>query len=95
MHPIPGTVFSTRKELEAWAEGDTAGLEKLLLASMKSSPELYQRMLVDRNASWVPQVEACITARTSCFVVVGAAHLIGDDSLVAMLRKKGYKVEQQ
>ena len=29
------------------------------------------------------------------FVVVGAAHLVGDDSLVVMLRKKGYTVEQQ
>jgi hypothetical protein len=80
---------------EAWKKGDAAALEKLLLASMKSSPDLYQRMLVDRNASWVSHVEACITEKTSCFVVVGAAHLVGDDSLVAMLRKKGYKVEQQ
>jgi uncharacterized protein YbaP (TraB family) len=80
---------------DAWAKGDTVALEKLLLASMKSSPDLYKRMLVDRNANWVAGVEACITQKTSCFVVVGAAHLVGDDSLVAMLQKKGYKVEQQ
>jgi uncharacterized protein YbaP (TraB family) len=80
---------------EAWAKGDTAVLEKLLLASMKSSPELYKRMLVDRNATWVAAVEACVAQKTSCFVVVGAAHLVGEDSLVAMLQKKGYKVEQQ
>jgi uncharacterized protein YbaP (TraB family) len=80
---------------DAWAKGDTATLEKLLLASMKSSPELYKRMLVERNANWVASVEQCIVQKTSCFVVVGAAHLIGDDSLVAMLQKKGYKVEQQ
>jgi uncharacterized protein YbaP (TraB family) len=80
---------------DAWARGDTAELEKLLLASMKSSPELYKRMLVDRNANWVAGVETCIAQKTSCFVVVGAAHLVGEDSLVAMLQKKGYKVEQQ
>jgi uncharacterized protein YbaP (TraB family) len=80
---------------DACARGDTAELEKLLLASMKSSPELYKRMLVDRNATWVAGVEACISQKTSCFVVVGAAHLVGDDSLVAMLKKKGYRVEQQ
>ena len=80
---------------EAWAAGDTASLEKLLLASMKSSPELYKRMLVDRNANWVASVEACLKEKTACFVVVGAAHLVGEDSLVAMLRKKGYRVEQQ
>ena len=46
---------------DAWVKGDTAALEKLLLASMKTSPELYQRMLVERNANWVAGVEACIT----------------------------------
>ena len=80
---------------DAWAKGDTAALENLLLTSMKTSPDLHKRMLVDRNASWVPAVETCITEKTACFVVVGAAHLVGQDSLVEMLKKKGYKVEQQ
>ena len=80
---------------DAWAKGDVAVLEKLLLTTMKSSPDLYKRMLVDRNATWVAAVETCIKQKESCFVVVGAAHLVGPDSLVAMLQKKGYKVEQQ
>jgi uncharacterized protein YbaP (TraB family) len=80
---------------DAWAKGDTSVIEKLLLPTMKTSPELYKRMLVDRNASWVAAVDRCISEKTPCFVVVGAAHLVGPDSLVAMLRKKGYKVEQQ
>jgi uncharacterized protein len=80
---------------EAWVKGETGVLEKFLLEGMKASPELYKRMLVERNESWVPAVETCLTQKTSCFVVVGAAHLVGDDSLVAMLRKKGYTVEQQ
>jgi uncharacterized protein len=80
---------------DAWARGDVSGVESLLLKSMKDSPDLYKRMLVDRNASWVAPVEACLKEQTSCFVVVGAAHLVGPDSLVAMLQKKGYKAEQQ
>jgi uncharacterized protein len=80
---------------DAWARGDVAALEELLLASMKSSPELYKRMLVDRNATWVPAVERCLKEKTPCFVVVGAAHLVGPDSLVAMLQKRGHAVEQQ
>jgi uncharacterized protein YbaP (TraB family) len=52
-------------------------------------------MLVERNAAWVASVDDCIKQKSSCFIVVGAAHLVGPDSLVAMLRKKGYKVEQQ
>jgi len=80
---------------DAWASGDTASLEKLLLTEMKSSPDLYARLLVERNANWVESVETCVKQKTSCFVVVGAAHLVGPDSLVAMLQKKGYTVEQQ
>jgi uncharacterized protein len=80
---------------DAWVKGDAVVIEKLLLTGMKSSPELYKRMLVDRNANWVASIETCVKDKTSCFVVVGAAHLVGPDSLVAMLQKKGYRVEQQ
>jgi hypothetical protein len=78
----------------AWASGDTAAIEKVLLPTLRSSPELYDRLLVERNANWVESVETCVKQKTSCFVVVGAAHLVGPDSLVEMLQKKGYKVEQ-
>jgi hypothetical protein len=66
----------------------------VLLPTLRSSPELYDRLLVERNANWVESVETCVKQKTSCFVVVGAAHLVGPDSLVEMLQKKGYKVEQ-
>ena len=65
------------------------------MASLERSPELYERLLVERNRNWVAPVEACLKQKTACFVVVGAAHLVGPDSLVALLQKKGYKVEQQ
>ena len=62
---------------------------------MKDSPELYQRMLVERNQNWIPHVEACLKQNAGCFVVVGAAHLVGPDGLPTLLQKKGYKVVQQ
>lgn len=80
---------------EAWKTGNLVTLERLLLATLLESPELYQRLLVDRNRSWVAPIEACVTRKTPCFVVVGAAHLVGPHSLVAMFREKGYAVEQQ
>ncbi len=80
---------------DAWSRGDIDVVEKLLLTSMTDAPDIYQRMLVERNAAWVASVDECIKQKTSCFIVVGAAHLVGPDSLVGMLQKKGYKVEQQ
>ncbi len=80
---------------DAWVRGDTSIIERLMLPALLESPELYERLLVERNRNWVQPVEACLTQRTSCFVVVGAAHLVGPHSLVALLEKKGYRVEQQ
>jgi uncharacterized protein YbaP (TraB family) len=84
------------KELVAdWRRGDAAALEQTLLASFKDYPAAYTSLVVERNRNWMPQIERCFTRPMPCFVVVGAAHLVGPDGLLAMLRKKGYRVEQQ
>lgn len=80
---------------DAWARGDTASIEKDLLAAFLESPALYERLLAERNRNWVAPVEACLKKGETCFVVVGAAHLVGPQSLVSLLREKGYAVEQQ
>lgn len=79
----------------AWARGDVATLESLLLSSRTETPDLYRRLIVERNAAWVAPLARCFAEKTACFVVVGAAHLVGPDSLLLMLEKKGYKVAQQ
>lgn len=80
---------------EAWRRGDAPTLERLLLAAFEDSPEMYDRLLVERNRAWVPKVESCLSRPRPCFVVVGAAHLVGKDSLVALLRARGHVVTQQ
>jgi uncharacterized protein YbaP (TraB family) len=80
---------------QAWARGETTTIERLLLGALLESRELYDRLLVERNKNWVTPVERCVKERTACFVVVGAAHLVGPHSLVALLQQKGYSVEQQ
>ena len=88
-------VSGVRDMAQAWTFGNVAAIEKLTLASLQEAPELYQRLLVDRNLNWIPHVEACIKNNSGCFIVVGAAHLVGPDGLPALLTKKGYKVAQQ
>jgi uncharacterized protein YbaP (TraB family) len=78
----------------AWKAGDAATVEKIVLQDLKSEPRLYQRMLVDRNRDWLPKLEALAARGTRAFVVVGAAHLIGPDGLLEMLKAKGYAIEQ-
>lgn len=80
---------------EAWARGDVAAIEGLLLDAFRGAPEIEERLLIERNRNWVPAVDECLTRARPCFIVVGAAHLVGPDSLVALLRAKGYEVVQQ
>jgi uncharacterized protein YbaP (TraB family) len=79
----------------AWRAGDVPTMERVALSDMKDAPEVYETLLAGRNRRWVPKIEACAQANSSCFVVVGAAHLVGPDGLLALLKKQGYTVTQQ
>jgi uncharacterized protein YbaP (TraB family) len=73
-----------------WAAGDVDGLEKLLVEEMKSEgADLYEALLVDRNANWAVKIEDMLKGKGVTFIAVGAAHLIGPDSVLAMLKAKG------
>jgi uncharacterized protein YbaP (TraB family) len=88
-------VASVGAIVSAWTSGDVAALERLLLQEFRASPEVYQRLLVERNRAWTPQIAACADEPAPCLVVVGGAHLVGPDSVVAMLRQAGFSVDQQ
>jgi uncharacterized protein YbaP (TraB family) len=92
---IEREIANTKIIARAWSQGEVATMEKELLSAVKESPELYERLLVERNKNWVAPVERCLQEKTRCFLVVGAAHLVGPHSLVALLRAKGYSVNQQ
>jgi uncharacterized protein len=79
---------------DVWQSGDAAALERIVLGPMMKEPALYDAMIVKRNRKWVPKIEECLDSG-HCFVVVGAAHLLGADGLLAALRQKGYAVEQE
>ncbi len=81
--------------IDAWRNGDAATVERIVLKDLQSEPQLYQRLLVERNKNWLPKLDALSARKGRAFVVVGAAHLVGPDGLIAMLKAKGYTVEQQ
>lgn len=79
----------------AWKRGDVASMERLLISEFADFPAAYQSLVVERNRNWMPQLDACLARRSPCLVVVGAAHLVGPDGLLALLQRKGYRIEQQ
>lgn len=80
--------------VEAWARGDVATLDRVTITEMKeASPTLYQAILVDRNTDWANQIQTLLEGSGTAFIAVGAAHLTGDDSVQAILQKRGVIVE--
>jgi uncharacterized protein YbaP (TraB family) len=78
----------------AWKAGDVTTVEKIVLQDMKSDRRMYERLVVERNRTWLPQIEALFARSAPTFVVVGAAHLVGPDGILNALRAKGYSVQQ-
>jgi uncharacterized protein YbaP (TraB family) len=85
---------NVRQLADAWRSGDAATVERIVLSDLKNDRDLYQSLLVDRNRAWLPIIDALFARRGHAFVVVGAAHLIGPDGLLSLLKAKGYTVEQ-
>jgi uncharacterized protein YbaP (TraB family) len=80
--------------VKAWADGDQEGFASLSQRSMKNHPAVYNSLLRDRNRAWLPAIERYLKQKDDVLVVVGAAHLVGEDGLVRLLRSRGYTVEQ-
>ncbi len=78
-----------------WLRGDADGLAGLLHSGMREYPELYEKVVVERNRRWTGEIEKLLAQGGGDMVVVGAAHLVGRDSVVEMLKARGYRVEQR
>ena len=80
--------------VRAWRNGDVSAAETLFLESMKAYPEIQEKILDARNRNWLPQIEQFINHGDDTFVVVGAAHLVGKNGVIELLKRRGYKLEQ-
>lgn len=82
------------RSVKAWRQGDTPALERGLRANFRDMPLLYQRLITERNRTWLPKLEKFLRGSQTTLVVAGAGHMGGDDGLPALLRARGYRVEQ-
>ena len=80
--------------VEAWATGDTPTLEAIAVDEMREdSPALYRALLVERNAEWAARIQTLLDGSGWAFIAVGAAHLVGADSVQSILQARGVTVE--
>ncbi|HWY92853.1 MAG TPA: TraB/GumN family protein [Chthoniobacterales bacterium] len=78
----------------AWQNGDVRLLDQILNQDQHADPVTHKALFSDRNTKWLPQIEAIAHKNENYLVIVGAGHLVGDDGVVAQLRRNGYTVVQ-
>ncbi|WP_343346665.1 TraB/GumN family protein [Sphingomicrobium sp. XHP0239] len=83
-------MFSSMQD--SWARGDEQAIGDVFNEGMEIGGEVRSALLTRRNTDWTGDIIQRMGQPGTVFVAVGAGHLVGDDSVVAMLRQRGYTV---
>lgn len=85
--------------ISAWRRGDAQAVHELLISESRRLPaalelEFRDKFLTARNRVMLAGVEKALNGTDTLFVAVGALHLIGPDSLTALMEKKGFSLKR-
>jgi len=79
---------------KAWRKGDTASLWAGDARLRREAPGIAARFVDERNRKWMARIEAELKSGKPTAIVAGALHFSGPNSIVKLLKKRGYKIEQ-
>jgi uncharacterized protein len=91
---LPAYASMVRRLVAAWRDGDVPLLDHLLNQDKRSDPTTHDVLFAKRNSRWMPEIERFAHQRGNYLIIVGAGHLVGDDGVIAQLKRAGYSVEQ-
>ena len=80
--------------LRAWVTGNADELATILEMSHKDYPDIYDRFFIQRNKTWIQEIEKLMKRHGNLLIILGAGHLVGQDSVIELLKRKDYKVKQ-
>ena len=79
-----------------WTVGDLEAVSAYARANGRDiSDETHEIFMARRNADWAGQIETLLAGSGTAFIAVGAAHLVGEDSVQALLADKGIQAVLQ
>jgi uncharacterized protein YbaP (TraB family) len=78
--------------LSAWSSGNVEVLAQLIDSGFDGAPALKSRLLIERNRRWIARIKEMLASDGTHFVTVGVGHLVGEGSVVALLRAEGFSV---
>jgi uncharacterized protein YbaP (TraB family) len=91
-HDLPKEVASM---VQAWQRGDTQWFANQLQSELGRDPRLYESVLAARNRKWIPKIEALLNDDKNYLVIVGTGHLVGQGSVIDLLKKDGIGATQR
>lgn len=80
-----------------WLQGDPEKVYLQTLQDIVAKPELApvaEGMLDDRNLRWMKKIDQMLTEETSTVIMVGSAHLGGENGLLALIQQRGFTLVQ-
>ena len=80
----------------SWLRGETTMTEAIVAFMRMGSANIggTNALLKDRNEAWSAVIEDMLKGSGSSFIAVGAAHLVGPDSLQTRLKLRGIVAER-
>lgn len=83
----------SKRLCDAYHAQDLKEIERIMNdPEIGMNEEQAERLSNNRNRKWMDKITMTLPVQ-SVMVVVGAAHLIGDQGLISLLRNQGYNVE--
>lgn len=96
LHDIDKGPAELIRLISAWKNGDTTTIAQIEDEDVRQqAPELYRRLLVQRNQTWAGRIAAMLQQPGTVFIAVGAGHLAGPDSVQVQLKKLGIDAVRQ
>ena len=102
LYSLDDSALLMQDMMQFWKQGDETKMNQLLFEdALTEYPEfskIYDGLIYARNKKMTTKIDAMLQQPSATkeifFVVVGAAHLIGEQGIVNALKKKGYTVKR-
>lgn len=81
----------------AWKKGDLEAIDVITRQRFDGAPlstKLFQTLFTDRNTAMANQIDEMLADGRVYFIVIGAAHLAGEQGIIKLLEDKGYRISQ-
>jgi len=79
---------------EAWRLGSENLMTKFVHEPLKIIPDIYQKLILDRNFTWLQKITTLINEKDNALIAVGAGHFVGESNIIDLLISEGYTIDR-